>query len=442
MDPEDRADSTVNELIEAARDTLEYSPVVAWSLSAFAPMQLEAGTQDYVDLRKAVRGIDPSYLVWEVRTGRSVSVHISDGAAVVSVDSTFSGQTRIEFTASDSLGHRESTYVDLEVSQKQTAWTLSDIPDETLIEGDTLFVDLTPYVNVPVRWSVAGGEGLSVSWVAGGFLLSAVDGFSGRSVMIFTAVAADGSQAADIVRIDVVGAEERSKEEGEGSTVSVVLPESTSSELTLRTWDDITLYVGDMQETRSLDELVVDGDPALVQWSLRGGVFIDAEITRDRRIRLDGRGAQAGREVFWLTANRNGQRGERSVGIQVLLRPIALRVPVVPVSVTPEGVDLNQFVDGETIGVLWKIIEPESMWIEENRLFANAPPGECTVLMTARRGLDPPLEFVLDVSVPVAEVPSEDEPEESTETALQEEGSGSNKRRDSAPSAVGYARSF
>ena len=85
---------------------------------------------------------------------------------------------------------------------------------------------------------------------------------------------------------------------------------------------------------------------------------------------------------------------------------------MVPVSVTPEGVDLNQFVDGEAIGVMWKIIEPESMWIEENRLFANAPPGEYAVLLTARRGLDPLLEFVVNVNVPVAEVPSEGEPEE------------------------------
>ena len=45
--------------------------------------------------------------------------------------------------------------------------------------------------------------------------------------MIFTAVAADGSQAADIVRIDVVGAEETSEEEGEGSTASVALSEAT-----------------------------------------------------------------------------------------------------------------------------------------------------------------------------------------------------------------------
>ena len=55
------------------------------------------------------------------------------------------------------------------------------------------------------------------------------------------------------------------------------------------------------------------------------GVFIDAEITRDRRIRLDGRGAQAGREVFWLTANRNGQRGERFVGIRSYYHPCVAR---------------------------------------------------------------------------------------------------------------------
>ena len=151
-------------------------------------------------------------------------------------------------------------------------------------------------------------------------------------------------------------------------------------------------FTSEIYRRRGLDELVVDGDPASCN-----GRRAEASLSmqRSRVIGVLGwtaAGLMARR--FWLTANRNGQRGERSVGIQVRVRPIALRVPVVPVSVIPEGVDLNQFVDGEAIGVLWKIVEPESMWIEESRLFSNASPGEYAVLLTARRGLDPPLEFV------------------------------------------------
>ena len=77
---------------------------------------------------------------------------------------------------------------------------------------------------------------------------------------------------------------------------------------------------------------------------------------------------------------------------------------------------MNDFVDGESIGVhLGNILEGEGVWIEENRLYANAPPGEYAILLTAQRGSDPPLEVALGVRVPVAEIPIGDAPEESVE---------------------------
>ena len=48
-------------------------------------------------------------------------------------------------------------------------------------------------------------------------------------------------------------------------------------------------------------------------------------------------------------------------------------------SVTPEGVDLNQFVDGEAIKVLWKIVEPEKHVDRGESPFSNASPGEYAV---------------------------------------------------------------
>lgn len=411
----DRSEEAVGEPVETGGDPQGSSPALAWSLTAIPPISMTAGTEGYIDLGSAVQGIDPSQLVWEAQSDQSVSVHISDGGVAVGVDSTFSGQTSVEFIATDMWGQQERVSVDFDVSPQRASWTLGDIPDETLAEGDTLFMDLSLHVNVEVHWSIAGGEGLSVRWVEGGVLISAVSGFTGRSVMIFTAVAADGSQAADIVRIDVVGAGEEVEKGDDEAAVPAPIPEESPGELTLRTWDDITLYVGDIHTTESLDGLVVEGDPSLVDWSLRGGVFVDAEITADRRIRLDGRRAQVGREVFWLTATRSGQRSERSVGIQVRLRPLALRVPTEIVSVPSEGVHLNDFVDGEPIGVLWQILEGEGMWIEENRLYANAPPGEYTILLTAQRGSDTPLEVALGVRVPVAEIPLGNAPEESVE---------------------------
>ena len=82
------------------------------------------------------------------------------------------------------------------------------------------------------------------------------------------------------------------------------------------------------------------------------------------------------------------------------------------------------------------------MWIEENRLYANAPPGEYAILLTAQRGSDPPLEVALGVRVPVAEIPLGDAPEESVERDAEGGGIEEPHENELPPSALGDARSF
>ena len=50
------------------------------------------------------------------------------------------------------------------------------------------------------------------------------------------------------MRIDVVGAGEEVEKGDDGAAVPAPTPEESPGELMLRTWDDITLYVGDTHD--------------------------------------------------------------------------------------------------------------------------------------------------------------------------------------------------
>ncbi len=376
-----------------------------WELMPIDLVQLRAGASWSVELSPYVQGIQPEALRWSAVAGPGVAVSLAGSRAALQVEAGYYGRTQLVFRAVDAVGRERSLSLVVEVI---VPWSLADIPDVELAQGDSLFIDLSTYVDADVAWSATGGEGLSIEWADGGALLRVEEGFSGRSALIFTAVDEAGYSAADAVRVEVRAGDEPEDSGAPGVDAAEEAAGGGSVELALGWWGDVALAQGGIWTTPPLDELVLSGAAVEVQWSLRGGAFVTAHIDSARRVVLNGALARMGREVFWLVAVWNDQRREVALGVQVGAREPTLRVPEGEVLATPDGYDLAHLLDGDSTGVAWSgEADDAQVYIADGLLFVRAEPGLYAVLLAAHLPSGRRLGVNLSVRVPAETVEGE-----------------------------------
>ena len=401
IEPQEVEDGSVE---SAGANDLPVDTEPAWTLIAGDSVEIEAGSEWSYDLTELVEGVAAAQLEWEIRVGAGLAQRWGLLQVTLYADSTFAGQTEVELVATDASGYQRRAYWSVEVLPGPESIRWTDIPDAALAAGDSLSIELSTRVDRSVEWSVRGGEGLVVEWVDGGVLLWGETGFSGRSVLIFTAVDAWGNTATDIVRIDVLSAlEEEADEVSPTPETSASADDAVDDALewSLASWQDITLYRGEVDTTRSLDALVQGIDPSTVEWSLRGGVFVTAELDAARRIHLDGKNAQVGREVFRLVAQRGGQLREQTLGVQVRVRPLVLFVPEGEVEMSPDGYDLRQLLGQPVDAIAWQATAAAGeVRVEGYRLYVDAPAGLYEIAVDAQGSSGQHAAVVLQVRVP------------------------------------------
>jgi len=102
-------------------------------------------------------------LIWSASTGINLTVVVdTTGRATIDPDSAWTGVEQVVFAVRDPAGATGAEVVRIEVLRANLPPTLSSLPDLSMAKGDTLSLDLTPYVSDPddstgaLQWEVAG----------------------------------------------------------------------------------------------------------------------------------------------------------------------------------------------------------------------------------------------------------------------------------------------
>jgi hypothetical protein len=392
-----------------------------WSIAPLGSVQMRSGQRLSVSLQEHIIGRGADSLTWSVDAVTGIAVEWTEGMATVRAADSFSGRALLLFHAVDGSGQQRSAVLEVQVVDDAPIVVLGDIPDLELAAEATQRIELSNYADRAVVWSVSGGEGLDVRIVEDVAILRARAGFYGGSILLFRAVDADGNSAVDVVRVEVRAGD--GVENGESTTPAVVdssaisdgkdaiQPAPAADEpsapavLELGVWPDYVVQLGAVGITPTLDELVVAGDAAAVQWSLRGGAFVDGSIDAARRVVLDARAARIGREVFLLRAELGAQQIEVALGVEVRAPVFSLRQPAAAVSIDQDGYELAQLLRGSAAGIEWQVSCAEAIVrLEAGRLFVEALPGAYEVLVTGRSAAGGQEQIALQVSVEAAEL--------------------------------------
>jgi hypothetical protein len=392
-----------------------------WSIAPLGSVQMRSGQRLSVSLQDYIIGSGADSLIWSVDAVAGIAVEWAGSLASLRAADSFSGRALLLFHAVDGAGRQRSAVLEVQVVDDQQLMVLGDIPDLELAAETTQHIELSNYADRAVVWSVSGGEGLEVRIVEDVAILRARAGFYGRSILLFRAVDADGNAAVDVVRVEVRAGDGAAN--GESATPAAADSSAISAEkdttepapaandrsaiavLELGVWSDYVVEIGSIGITPTLDELVVAGDAAAVQWSLRGGVFVEGAIDAARRIVLDARSARVGREVFLLRAELGGQQREIALGVEVRAPVFSLRQPAAAVPIDQNGYELAQLLRGSAEGIEWQVsCAAAIVRLEAGRLFVAAAPGVYEVLVTGRSAAGGQEQIALQIRVEAAEL--------------------------------------
>ncbi len=426
IDAEETAGDTMAVVTDTLRagdrtDPLPVGPAptggAIWSIAPLGSVQLQSGQVLSVSLPDYLIGRSAEEVAWSVDAAVGVGVEWVGAMAILRAGDSFVGSALLLFSAVDRTGQRHSEVLKVEVVAARHVMELGDIPDLELTAGSTRRIELANYVDRSVTWSVSGGEGLDIRIVEDVAILRALANFSGRSVLFFRAVDADGNAAVDIARVEV-----RADTAAVAGSAEPALPApETGAEdgLELGVWPDYIVELGAVVTTPVLDELVLFGAAAAVQWSLRGGAFIDAVIDGDRRVVLDARSARIGREVFLLNAGLGSEQREVVLGVEVRAPAFRLIEPEAVVLADTSGYELAQLLRGAAGVIEWQLHSEEAVVrLEAGRLWVEAAPGLYDVLVTGRSTAGVERQITLRIRV-------EAEESELTEPGLAELGAAS-----------------
>jgi hypothetical protein len=380
---------------ETASGATEPIDEMNWSIAPLGRIIIQAGQTVSIPLQPYVVGQSEGQIRWSVEAVQGVAVEVENDTAILHAEDTYAGRLVLLFSAVDAAGQRHSEVLEVEVAGGQQAMVLGDIPDLELRAGTAQRIDLINYVDRAVVWSVSGGGGLDISIVEDVAIVRAPTDFAGRSVLLFSAVDADGNAAVDIVRVEILVDDidvEEPNDGGETPSTDVDIKPGPPKDvadavavLELGVWPDYVLEIGAVDSTQILDELVLVGDAAAVQWSLRGGAFVGGVIDASRRIVFDGRAARSGREVFFLKAVLGAQEREVTLGVQVRESFFELVEPAAIALVDSNGYELGKLVRGAVEAIEWQVFFDEgSARIEAGRLYVEAAPGSYVVLVSGR----------------------------------------------------------
>lgn len=390
-----------------------------WSIASLGSASLRLGEVFSVSLQDHLIGRSADEVTWSVEGAAGLVVELVGGAASLRAADSFTGKSVVLFYAVDEAGQRRSAVLEVEVEGGQQVMVLGDIPDVEMAAGTTQYIELSDYADRPVSWSISGGEEIEIRIVEDVAILRAAVGFYGRSVVIFRAADSEGNSAVDVVRIEVRADDIPGAAAGDTTTSVTVDSSATSGEngdvessppapetgnddvLQLGVWPDYVVELGVVASTPVLDELVVSGDAAAVQWSLRGGAFVVGAIDAARRVVLDASAARIGREVFLLTAQLGAVEREVVLGVEVRAPAFELLEPPAAVLADENGYELAQLVRGTAPGIEWQLSSAQAaVRLEAGRLFVDAEPGSYEVLVTGRSasGVERQIALCIDVA--------------------------------------------
>ena len=219
---------------------------------------------------------------------------------------------------------------DIPSAEASAGLSLADIPAVTIVAGSEASINLDQYVveGSGVSWTVSEQNRVEAELGDDGRLeLRAPASFAGQEFLILTATDSRGQTATELLRVNV---RRGSTVAGDADDADPTAPVETESaggagssepaantpeeqnlqEFTLLEPEPRRLHVGDVDSVVVLGALVSGPDPALVSWSVRGGVRIGASVDAGSRLILDAREASPGREIFEIEA-RYEDRSER-----------------------------------------------------------------------------------------------------------------------------------
>jgi hypothetical protein len=236
----------------------------------------EGGTFASISLDEYVSDPDneDSEIAWTYAGNVDLSVSISDTrvATIAVPDPEWSGSETITFTATDPDGLSDSDTATFTVTAVNDPPVVSDIPDQTIAEGDTFAsISLDEYVSDPdnedseIAWTYAGNVDLSVSISDDRVATIAVPDpeWSGSETITFTATDPDGLSDSDTATFTVTSV-------GDPPVVSDI--------------PDQTIEEGVTFASVSLDEYVADADneAAEIVWTYTGNVDLAVSISDAR----------------------------------------------------------------------------------------------------------------------------------------------------------------
>jgi hypothetical protein len=236
----------------------------------------EGGTFASISLDEYVSDPDneDSEIAWTYAGNVDLSVSISDTrvATIAVPDPEWSGSETITFTATDPDGLSDSDTATFTVTAVNDPPVVSDIPDQTIAEGDTFAsISLDEYVSDPdnedseIAWTYAGNVDLSVSISDDRVATIAVPDpeWSGSETITFTATDPDGLSDSDTATFTVTSV-------GDPPVVSDI--------------PDQTIEEGVTFASVSLDEYVADADneDSEIAWTYAGNVDLSVSISDDR----------------------------------------------------------------------------------------------------------------------------------------------------------------
>ena len=159
--------------------------------------------------------------------------------------------------------------------------------------------------------------------------------------------------------------------------------------LALRPFSEAAVVAGLIQDVLAVDDLVSIGVNDSIEWSIGGGVLLQAGLSPSRRLRVNAVDALPGREVLQVTATFAGEIRRRSIPVrvrapQVTVQPDTLRLAGVGI-----GVAIGEWVQGEipATDLHWEIASvPEGItawWDLETRRLQVAGDGAGDVYLQA-----------------------------------------------------------
>ncbi len=236
----------------------------------------EGGTFASISLDEYVADPDneDSEIAWTYTGNVDLAVSISDArvATIVVPDPEWSGSETITFTATDPDGLSDSDTATFTVTAVNDPPVVSDIPDQTIAEGDTFVsISLDDYVSdadneaAEIAWIYTGNTDLSVSISDARVATIDVPGpeWSGSEIITFTATDPGGLSNSDTATFTVTAV-------GDPPVVSDI--------------PDQTIAEGDTFASVSLDEYVSDPDneAAEIAWTYTGNVDLSVSISDAR----------------------------------------------------------------------------------------------------------------------------------------------------------------